>query len=52
VKGEARAVDPGRLVEVVVHVDLDHLEAVTSVHSNSWRFMRNLPSSPGTRMAQ
>src|ERR1700730_6001037 len=52
VQREARAIDAGPLVEVLVHLTLTRFEAVTSVHSSSCRFIRNFRSSPGTRMEQ
>ena len=49
---EAGAVDAGLLVEVVAHVDLDEIGGRHLGPQSSWRFIRNLLSSPGTRMAQ
>jgi hypothetical protein len=52
VQREAGPIDAGTLVEVLVHVDLDEMEAATSVHNSSCRFIKNFRSSPGTRIEQ
>ena len=52
VQREARPVDARRSSRSSFMSTLPRLEAVTSVHSSSCCFIRNLLGSPGTRIAQ